>query len=59
MDDLSLEMKKIIAFLLPRISLSEIRMLTTRETYLPVLEELKRLEETLQKEINEAEKKAD
>lgn len=52
--ELSIEMKKILLIALPRISMTEIRIVTDRENYLSVLEELRQLQSSLEKDVNEA-----
>jgi hypothetical protein len=51
MDELSIEMKKLLCIALPRITTMEVRMIADRERYLPVLGELKELQESLEREI--------
>jgi hypothetical protein len=53
MEGLSIEMKKILCLVLPRITTTEIRMLTDREKYFSVLGELRDLQATLETEILE------
>jgi hypothetical protein len=59
MDELSIEMKKLLCIALPRITTMEVRIVVDRERYLSVLDELESLQRTLQREILEEEKKAD
>lgn len=57
MKELSLEMKKILVLVLPRVTTMDIRIMTDAKTYLPVLGEMKELQQTLEREILEEEAK--
>lgn len=53
MDNLSIEMKKILYIALQRTSQIDIRILTTKENYLPTIEEWLNVQRALEKELLE------
>jgi hypothetical protein len=51
MDNLSIEMKKLLCIALPRITTMEVRIIVDKDRYLSVLDELESLQRTLEQEI--------
>lgn len=54
MQELSLEMKKLLLLALPRITTMEIRITVDRNRYLDVIDELENFQRSLQEEVLQA-----